>query len=241
MFGDLENILNFNSSSPPKGKSILITERGADGSFMLHHLIATYLRGGHYVCLVGLAQTFTHYSCVAAKLSLNLAASRDAGQFVFIDALRTFGGEIFKKSLNDSSSIDTTTSRVSSESTPASSRLPLRDFYETIKSGLDQLRDWKSKPTLLVVDELSLLLILGYPANVVSILAHQLQLLVCPTDQSQGTFSALIHTDPSANDKEIDLLQKEISHRCHQLIYIDCLKTGYCREVSGEVFKLMIF
>lgn len=239
MFGALEDILNFNASSPLKGKGILITERGADGSFMLHHLIATYLRGGHYVCLVGLAETFTHYSCVAAKLSLNLAASRDAGQFVFIDALRTIGDEIFKNSSSDCISSDVTTARVPPESSSTSSRLPLRDLYETIKSGLDQLREWRSKPTLLVVDELSLLLILGHSTSAVSILANQLQLLVCPTEQSQGTFSTLIHTGRSANDKEIDQLQKEISYKCHQLIYIDCLKTGYCREVSGEVFKLI--
>lgn len=230
MFSNLESVLHFSCSSPPNGKSVLITERGTDGSFLLHHLVSTYLKAGNGVCLVGLAQTFTHYRCIATKFSLNLEAEKKAGRLVFVDAMAATASEIVSGNSGGSSSVCFPLG-----ADELQQRQSLKGFYEAIRAAMGELSDWKSKPTLLVVDDLSLLVCLGHSSFSVAVLAQYLQNLVCYSGDGLGAFAMLIHADPAAKDDEMESLQRQLAHRCHQLVYIDPLKTGYCRDVDGTI------
>jgi hypothetical protein len=89
MCADLNNFMEMDANRLPSGKRILVVEKApSNGTFVMCHLLSLYLRGGHNVCLVGLAHTFNHYNCIANKLSLNLQKFRESGQFQFVEALK---------------------------------------------------------------------------------------------------------------------------------------------------------
>jgi Elongation complex protein 6 len=105
MFADLNNFMEIDLNRLPKGNRILVIEKApSNGSFVLCHLLSLYLRGGHNVCLVGLAQTFNHYNCIANKLSLNLQNLRESGHFQFVEALKFMGSDILSQCDSDPAS-----------------------------------------------------------------------------------------------------------------------------------------
>ncbi|XP_067887555.1 elongator complex protein 6 isoform X4 [Heterodontus francisci] len=89
MFPELNNILNSTPETCEQGKAVLLSDKQTDGSFLVHHFLSFYLKGGCKVCFLGLVQSFNHYSLVAQKLGVNLSAAREKGQLVFLEALRS--------------------------------------------------------------------------------------------------------------------------------------------------------
>lgn len=72
--------------SPPANEFVLINDSlASDGSFLLHHFISLYLKGGHSVCLVTAAQPLSHYDAISRKFGGNIGAAQD--RFRCIDAL----------------------------------------------------------------------------------------------------------------------------------------------------------
>ncbi|CAB4016391.1 elongator complex 6 [Paramuricea clavata] len=89
MFTALNKLLDIdNKIYIPKGKFFLISESNNDGSFVTHHFLSLYLKGGHNVCFIALVQSFTHYSSVAQKLGVNLTASTQNGKLIFVEGLK---------------------------------------------------------------------------------------------------------------------------------------------------------
>jgi len=104
MFTDLNSFMEIDSNCLPNGQRILIVEQApSNGSFVICHLLSLYLRNGHNVCLVGVAQTFNHYSCIANKMAISLTKFRESGHFQFVEALNYIGSCLLNGGEFDSS------------------------------------------------------------------------------------------------------------------------------------------
>ena len=85
MYPSLEAVLGWRPDVLPAGQLVVVADHNNQGDVLLHHFIGMYLKGacwpsapsshltasragGHPVCLVGLAQTLTHYASVAKRL-----------------------------------------------------------------------------------------------------------------------------------------------------------------------------
>ncbi|KTG32506.1 hypothetical protein cypCar_00030016 [Cyprinus carpio] len=68
MFPELNSILNSTPDSFKSSDFILVSDRRADASFLIHHHLSFYLRAGCKVCFLGLVQSFSHYSAVGQRL-----------------------------------------------------------------------------------------------------------------------------------------------------------------------------
>lgn len=80
--------LHWLEGAPPVGGLVGVHDTlRSDGSFMLHHLIALFVRGGHRVCVVASAQAPEHYLAVARKLGCPLDAAVAGGRCILVDAL----------------------------------------------------------------------------------------------------------------------------------------------------------
>ncbi|KAF4076150.1 hypothetical protein AMELA_G00227110 [Ameiurus melas] len=88
MFVELNSILNTSPDDVTQTEFILLSDRKADASFLIHHYLSFYLKAGCKVCFVGLVQSFSHYSAVAHRLGVNLVQAREKGQLVFVEALK---------------------------------------------------------------------------------------------------------------------------------------------------------
>jgi hypothetical protein len=69
MYRELSTILNWPEPHFPTGKFILIRDSlEADGAVLLPHFVFGYLKANKRALLVGLEQSFFHYSGVGRKL-----------------------------------------------------------------------------------------------------------------------------------------------------------------------------
>ena len=110
----------------------------------------------------------------------------------------------------------------------------LKDLYCVIKESVEILPGWPDKPTLLLVDDLSILTSIGYQPFEVAMFAHYLQDIVC---HKAGCMACLVHTEGDATD-EWTPLHCIIGHQSETIISVQPMKTGYCRELDGEVNAL---
>ena len=238
MFAELNNLLDTSDKCPPTGSKILITECGTDGTFLLHHIVSLYLKGGHNVCLVGLAQTFNHYANISKKFGLNLQNFKDVGKLVFVEGLKSFGGELVQMIGKDDMSVGNpgggNVHPVQTLFSTSKSYSFAKDFYALIAKSLTSLSSWKSQPTVLIVDDLSLLVDIGArPMDIISA-THYLHKLMGPTEESLGTVVNFLHIDKE-QDEDVDLLHKYLQHHSDLQLQVTGLPTGYSREVHGQL------
>ncbi len=241
MFAELNNLLDISDKCPPTGSNILITESRTDGTFLLHHLVSLYLKGGHNVCLVGLGQTFNHYANVSKKLGLNLQNLKDGGKLVFVEGLKSFGGELVQMIGKDGASVGKPDLDAMSCMHPERSLFTTnksssfaKDFYTMIAKSLTSISSWNSEPTVLLIDDLSLLLDIGAcPLDIISA-THYLHQLLSPNGDSLGTVVNFLHID-SEQDEDIELVHKYLQHHSNIQLQVTGLPTGYSREVHGQL------
>lgn len=225
MFPELNNLLGFRVESPPVDTVMLVKESNADGSFVLHHLISLYLKGGCNVCLVGFAQSLTHYANVANRLSVNLTKMKQEGKFLFIDALNLLGSELISNFENPSS-CDSKLINFSSSKAHSS----LKGLFFKIKESLEGMADWDSRSTLVVLDDLSILVSLGTPVLDVVYFTEYLKKIV---HSKQGSLACLCQSSQEDDTKE--LLCKQLCYMSSIVFHVSGLETGYCRDVHGEL------
>lgn len=94
-FKDLNTILNWPDLYAPSKTFFLVRDTfTADGSFLLHHFLNSYLLSSQqqqqqkntHVKFVSLNQSYFHYSTIELKLNVNLQKEGEEGRFMFIDA-----------------------------------------------------------------------------------------------------------------------------------------------------------
>ncbi|TYZ67224.1 hypothetical protein PybrP1_005561 [[Pythium] brassicae (nom. inval.)] len=73
-------------ASAPRGEFVVVTDAvESSGAFLMHHLLALFLKAGHRVCFVHFASSREHYAAVARKLGVNFSTSEAAGALHLIN------------------------------------------------------------------------------------------------------------------------------------------------------------
>ncbi|KAM4600773.1 elongator complex protein 6 [Polymixia lowei] len=230
MFTELNTILNTSPDSFKQGEFILISDRQADASFLIHHFLSFYLRAGCKVCFLGLAQSFSHYSAVSQRLGVSLAQAKEKGQLVFLEGLKESLGVLLHKASN-------TGSRALDYLRDPS--VGLRGLYEFVRDsvsgsgggGLDECG-----PAVLLVDDLTVLLSLGVSVSAVLDFSHYCRAIVC--SQLQGNMVMLVRCEEEEDDDDdegSERLLKGLTHQCSLTLHVQGLPTGYCRDIHGQV------
>jgi len=216
MYPSFTSVLNLSVEDLSKGEFILLEDNQTDGSFMLHHFISLFIKGNASVCLVGFAQTMVHYSTIGKKLGLNLMSSIENNQLKFID-----GMNLFQECLE-------TGNTPSDEMDP----IDLRRLYTEIKTTLESFSG--SKPLLLVLDDVSLLLNCGVNKNSLANFMHYCYALTKTTEKKLCLLS-LVHCDTDVDDEDAVCLRDSLAYRMTIHIHVKGLETGYSRDVHGRI------
>lgn len=235
MFVELNNILNCNEKTPPKGQTILVTETAAEGSFMIHHLISLYLKGELNVCLVGFAQSFSHYNNVATKLGNNLKTAKESGKFIFVEGLKILGDDLCYGSGSCTDQQTSNDLHAMQNRLFAPEKNKCKVLYEIIECSYKSLKNWQTEPCLLLIDDLSILVHLGIPSLDVVWLVGYLQALTVGTAESKGCLANFVHRDKETEDEDINFLVKNLQHKSDLHLLVEGLPTGYSKEVHGQM------
>ncbi|XP_060756992.1 elongator complex protein 6 isoform X1 [Neoarius graeffei] len=229
MFAELNSILNTSPDDVTQREFILLSDRKADASFLIHHFLSFYLKAGCKVCFVGLVQSFSHYSAVAQRLGVNLAQERQKGRLVFVEALKASAAVMLNESSSDAAQLfDYLRSPVPE----------LRALFEFVRASLSQAEADSSRPPVLIVDDVSVFLSLGVSVRAVLDFTHYCQAFVC--SQLQGCVVTLVRCDDCEDDDEEEnesssRLLRALSHQCTLSLSVEGLQTGYCRDIHGQV------
>ncbi|XP_067887553.1 elongator complex protein 6 isoform X2 [Heterodontus francisci] len=227
MFPELNNILNSTPETCEQGKAVLLSDKQTDGSFLVHHFLSFYLKGGCKVCFLGLVQSFNHYSLVAQKLGVNLSAAREKGQLVFLEALRS-SVDFMLGDRQDST--PHTLSPLQFLSSPNASLQPL---YEFICISLLETSKTTWKFPVLIIDDLSVLLSLGVSTVNILNFMHYCRATVC--SKLMGNLVMMVHDTEDLEDEENNFVVKSLSHQCHLILQVEGLTTGYCKDIHGQL------
>ncbi|XP_072029391.1 elongator complex protein 6-like [Amphiura filiformis] len=219
MFNELNVQLNIDTAALPKGSFFLINESDVDGSFLIHHFLSAYLKGGSTVCFLGLAQSYSHYSAVAHRLGLDLNAAKDSGQLHFIDGLN-FSLELMHDGNEGTQQNPLLTTRIKDGNT--------KDLYCLVKEKLSSVTSHGG--TLLLIDDLSLLASLGVKPQQIDQFVQY-----CLASLPSNTLVTLIHNDPRLDDEELSTLATHLRHRADTLLLVEGLSSGYCKDVHGQL------
>ncbi|XP_002737485.1 elongator complex protein 6-like [Saccoglossus kowalevskii] len=223
MFTELNALLDCIPSRPPKGQFILLSDNLTDGTFILHHYISLFLKGGHKVCLVSLSQSFSHYNAVGQKLGVNLSLAKEKNQLVFIDGLQC-SLQLFASSDDSMQNNPLVCIR--------DSKTTLQPLYEMVRNAVCNSDGKVETPVLLLIDDLSILLSLGISLISVYDFMHYCVVMLCGSIQSVGCLVTLIHSD---KDEENSLLLRHLLYSSHLHLHMNGLSSGFCKDVHGEL------
>ncbi|KAM9436399.1 elongator complex protein 6 isoform 2-T3 [Clarias gariepinus] len=233
MFADLNSILNTSLNDVTQGEFILLSDRKADASFLIHHFLSFYLKAGCRVCFVGLVQSLSHYNAVAQRLGVNLMQAKEKGQLVFVEALKASAAVMLNESSGDVAHLfDYLRSPVPE----------LRSLFKFVHASLSQggAGADSSSPPVLIVDDLSVLLSLGVSVRAVLDFTHYCQAAIC--SQLQGCVVTLVRCEDDDDDDDDDedeessrSLLHAMRHQCTLSLRVEGLQTGYCRDIHGQV------
>ena len=249
MFPELNNFLGVNEADLLNGKLAVITERGANASFIVHHMLSTYLKNGHKVCLVALAQSFNHFSTVSNKCGTNLSKMRDDGNLIFIEGLKNAANELTISSATTPTSShknqEVVKNDVNAKNIPevndklveftATKTDHLKNLYLVIKKSVQNLFQSRCK-VLVLFDDLSLLVHLGIPCqSIVHFINYTKNLMTDNESNGNGAMAALVHQDAKEEDEEIDSLCKQLNYQGSLILSVEGLPSGHCKDVHGQV------
>lgn len=233
MLVELNNILSLDNPVSMAKKSLLVLESGTDSSFVLHHFLSYFLRCQNRVCFVALSHTFNHYNSVATKLGTPLAGHRDSGSLLFMEVLKEIGNELGKESEAQQGNCD----RARSEGTMGhgfhSSAMYLKNIYKNISKFVHDSEG--NAPYLLVVDDVSVLLDLGFTVKDVFMFLRYLQGLVKNGHKKTGTLLSLVKSELDGEEEDADCLSKQLIHLSDITFHCTALSSGYCKDVHGQV------
>ena len=195
-------------------ETIVISDKDIDGNFLLHHFLSHCINNNGKVCLLGFNQTLTHYTNASQKLGVNLQKFIDKNNFIFIDVLKLiFDGFICGD--NDASSLFTDVNQ------PEFSLQPLLDLI------MVNITD--DMPMMILLDDMCSLVNIGVPVQVIADFIHYCKTL---TLHKVLSFVFLTHL---GEDPDYLLLQSWLKYYATIEIDVRSLKTGYSKEISGEM------
>ncbi|NXL26285.1 ELP6 protein, partial [Setophaga kirtlandii] len=203
-----------------QGKFTLLRDSRTDGSFLVHHFLSFYLRAGCKVCFVALLQSFSHYSIVAQKLGVSLAAAKEQGQLVFLEGLKSCLDLLFGEE-----------EQPGQPSPLQFLSCDLRALFDFVRLSLGAGHGGKGP--VLLVDDLSVLLSLGAAPVAVLDFIHYCRVCVCC--QLQGNVVVLVHSNEDSEDEENELVVNSLCHHSDLILWAEGLATGFCKDVHGQI------
>ncbi|XP_041326156.1 elongator complex protein 6 [Pyrgilauda ruficollis] len=225
MFAELNELLGASPERPDAGKFTLLRDTQTDGSFLVHHFLSFYLRAGCKVCFVALLQSFSHYSIVAQKLGVSLAAAKERGQLVFLEGLKSCLDLLFgeKEQPGQPSPLQFL----------SGSACELRALFDFVRVSLSAAGGDSWKGPVLLVDDLSVLLSLGAAPVAVLDFIHYCRVWVCC--QLKGNIVVLVHSSEDSEDEENELVVNSLCHHSDLILWAEGLATGFCKDVHGQI------
>ncbi|XP_053114725.1 elongator complex protein 6 [Hemicordylus capensis] len=226
MFAELNELLGDSIGKPEEGQLTLLCATKTDASFLVHHFLSFYLKAGCKVCFVAIVQSFSHYSIVAQKLGVGLAAAKERGQLVFLEGLK--------------SSCDLLMSGQQQPAGPSPFQFisgdgsNLKALYEFVRTALcPAAGDSSWKCPVLIVDSLSVLLSLGLrPVDVLDFI-HYCRVTV--NSQLKGNIVVMVHSSDDSEDAENELLVKSLRYQSTRILWAEGLVTGFCKDIHGQL------
>lgn len=223
MFPELNNLLQIDGANPPSGKFILASNaRSVDGGFLIHHFLTFYIKSGYNVALVTLEQSLGHYKNVAQRLGVNLTAAKEKGQFVCVEGLKVIG-DMVDRTQFEQGDFDILFDRNAS----------LKKLYQCLKIHVNSLQKNSPVPTVLLIDNISMLTYLGVSSKDITDFVHYLRVLMQDNMGEQGCLLTVV--DKNVEDDELEHVRIALQHHCDIMLDVSDLASGYCKEVHGEV------
>ncbi|XP_033097177.1 elongator complex protein 6-like isoform X2 [Anneissia japonica] len=223
MFSDLNEILQFDVNNLPKGNVITIADNNMDANFLIHHFISLFIRGKSKICLLCLAQTFSHYSSVAHKLGINLIKACDEGQLTVIDGLQLSQ----EATTPITQTLDT---RILPLACIRNSTFDLKSLLVHITKRLLE-SGCGDNPVTLIIDDISILISLGLSVTTVVDFIHHCQVWFCGRN---GCVVFLLHDDKNVEDENNQQLHTLMIHKSSCSLQCQPLPSGYSRDVHGQ-------
>ncbi|TRZ10753.1 hypothetical protein HGM15179_016347 [Zosterops borbonicus] len=225
MFAELNELLGASPERPDAGQFTLLRDTRTDGSFLVHHFLSFYLRAGCKVCFVALLQSFSHYSIVAHKLGVSLAAAKERGQLVFLEGLKSCLDLLFGE--------EEQPGQPSPLQFLSGSCRDLRALFDFVRVSLAPAEGDSWKGPVLLVDDLSVLLSLGAAPVAVLDFIHYCRVSVCC--QLKGNIVVLVHSNEDSEDEENELVVNSLCHHSDLILWAEGLATGFCKDVHGQI------
>lgn len=211
--------------------TVTVSSSGCDSSFLLHHLVALYLKRGQKVCLVSFTQAPRHYSTVANKLGVNADMLQKKGSLVIVDGLSAIGKKLIEKIAVEG----TGDGRGSCGGGKLSAVLPLQTYYETIRTAFQTLTfSSADDKVLLAVDDVAILIELGYSiAEVTAFCQYVINIPLNAVTKLRASVLFGICTIP--DDDDLIHLNNYLCHQSELHFLVSCLDSGYSTDVQGKV------
>ncbi|CAO0800308.1 unnamed protein product [Mucor circinelloides] len=224
-YASLDAALAFPNNLAPINSHIAITDTlKSDANFLVHHFVVNQLKNDKHVVLVGLAQIFNHYFLIGRKLGINLQTYKQSGKFVFLDGL-THLNEYTSETPYPPPKAPTAPTNTLDHKDEKQNLL--RSFYKTIAQYVT------SSNTLVILDDVSVLLYNGFEIEQVSTFILKLRSLV---ENVQGTLLTVVHADEEGSeDTEQDNFIKSIIYGSNLVLQVQPLNSGLARDVHGQL------
>jgi len=113
----------------------------------------------------------------------------------------------------------------------------VKQLFFTVKQAIEKLPGYPDVSPVVIVDDLSILTSLGCKEYDISVFFQYLRTTLCPRG---GTIVSLVHSEHNDTHAESrpGSLYRHIGHQSDVIVLVRPLKTGYCRDLSGEVSVL---
>lgn len=225
------------SSLPPAGQLLLITDHLASpADFILHRALALQLKNTashpQHVILLSIASDFTHWSAIAAKSNINLNQHLKARSLTYIDGLSL-------SAYRSTPLIDSEKDgyvRCSPLFSTGSQEPSLRGLYDIIAQSLLHVSDESLTSKLLILDDITILELIGVPSITVTRFIRALRAL-CRRHSTGLIVRAHVSPSSDADSRmpfDSDILRTLIDV-CHAHVEVRPLASGRSGAVSGEI------
>lgn len=200
----------------------------SDINFVFREILLHYIRNDYSVILLNLSQSSAHYSHLLLKSGVNQRQLRENQRFFIIDGM----SEIEK--LADSTSSDTEGNEVfSALFSDCEDAERTKKLYLHIKTVIESSVA-NSKPFVLLIDDVNILLNLGFSLNAINVFVNNCRSL-CRL-QVNARNILLIGSTYETRDACNCWMNNYLLHLTDISIQVKGLNTGYSKDAHGKVF-----
>ncbi|KAL8623591.1 hypothetical protein ACOMHN_037678 [Nucella lapillus] len=225
MHSNVNSFLGFDGGCIPSREWVVIGQAKDNGSFLLHQIMSAALKEHKSVLLASFIQKLHHYNAVSQKLGTSLKSATDAKQFLFFDGLEDFANKFCTEEPGSNPVL------------PKSLDL----LKEKILKLLSDLREQSTKDAVLVIDDLSVLISMGFRVRDVCMFMKYIHEAVVGVDslipqenQPENGSSVVVLCSYDEEDRDSVNLWQFLVNLSTLDVNVTGLQTGYCKDVHGQ-------